>query len=119
VKGMKGKKIGGFFLYFLGIGLGIVMPPVERLACMMVSSGEVCTGINILLLTIELSLMMLGALLISLSHFFKSSHHFSGFLGVSTGLGIALIGGYAGLNALALFGVALATLGLILYKAGG
>lgn len=116
---MKGKKIGGFVLYFLGIGLGILMPPVERLACMMVPSGEVCTGINILLLTIGLTLMMLGALLISLSHFFKSSHQFNGFLGVATGLGIGLIGGYAGLNALALFGVVLATLGLILYKAGG
>ncbi len=113
-----GKKIAGFILYFFGIAMGIAKPPVERLACVKLPSGEVCTGINTPLLLVELGLVMAGALLMGLEHHFKSGHELNGWLGVATGIEIAIIGGYAGLGALTIFGAALATLGLILYKWG-
>jgi len=113
------KKLAGFVVYFAGISLGIVRPPVERLACMVVPSGEVCTGINTPLLVIELLLVMLGALLVGFSNDFRNTHQLNGWLGVATGIGTAIVGGYAGIDALTLFGAVLATLGLILYKLGG
>lgn len=116
---MNTKKLVGFVIYFAGIGLGIARPPIERLACMVVPSGEVWTRINTPLLVIELLLVMLGALLMGLSGDFRNTHKLNGWLGVSTGLGAGIIGGYAGIDTLTLFGVALATLGLILYKLGG
>jgi len=66
------KKLAGLMVYLLGIGLGVVKPPVERLTCMKVSSGEVCTGINTSPLLIELALVMVGALLLGLDHGFKT-----------------------------------------------
>ena len=116
---MNTKKRVGFVVYHAGIGLGIARPPVERLACMVVPSGEVWTRINTPLLVIELLLVMIGALLMGLSSDFRNTHQLNGWLGVATGLGVAIVGGYAGLDALALFGAALGTLGLILYKLGG
>ena len=115
---MDSKKLGGLLLYISGVGLGIVRPPVERLACMVVPSGEVCTGINTPLLAVELVLVMLGALVVGFSSDFRNTHQLNGWLGVATGLGVAIVGGYAGLDVLALFGAALATIGLILYKWG-
>ncbi|WP_461866442.1 hypothetical protein [Thermococcus sp.] len=115
---MKGKKIAGFVLYFLGIAMGIAKPPVERLACIRLPSGEVCKGINTPLLAIELGLVMLGSLLFGLSHNFRNTHELNGWLGVATGLGMGIIGGYAGIDSLLLLGALLATFGLILYKLG-
>jgi len=118
VNEMNYTKLGGLLVYLSGIGLGIARPPVERLACMEVPSGEVCTGINTPLLVIELFLVMLGAILMAFSTDFRNTRQLNGWLGVATGLGIAFVGGYAGLGALTIFGAALATLGLILYKWG-
>ncbi|CAD5244853.1 hypothetical protein [Thermococcus camini] len=115
---MNGKKVVGLMVYLLGIGLGIAKPPVERLACMKVPSGEVCTGVNTPLLLIELGLVAVGALLLGLDHGFKNDQELNGWLGVSTGLGFAIIGGYARITELLLFGVALATIGLLVYKVG-
>ncbi|NJE09464.1 hypothetical protein [Thermococcus sp. MAR1] len=113
------KKLAGLMVYLLGIGLGVAKPPVERLACMKVPSGEVCTGVNTPLLLIELGLVMVGALLLGLDHGFKNDHELNGWLGVAIGLGTAFIGGYSEIWVVFLFGVALATLGLLLYKVGG
>jgi len=115
---MKGKKIVGFVLYFIGIALGIARPPVERLACMKIPSGEVCEGINTPSLLIELGIIMVGALLMGLGHGFRNNHELNGWLGISMGLGIAIVGGYSGIDVLLLFGAALATVGLLVYKLG-
>ncbi|AEH24102.1 hypothetical protein PYCH_04120 [Pyrococcus yayanosii CH1] len=112
------KKLAGLMVYLLGTGLGIAKPPIERLACMEVPSGDVCTGVNTPLLILELGLVMMGALLMGLSHGFKNHHELNGWLGVSSGLGVAIIGSYAGIMELFLLGVTLATLGLLVYKVG-
>jgi len=116
---VNGRKVAGFALYFLGIALGIARPPVERLACMKLPSGEVSKGINTPLLLIEVSLIMVGALFVGLGHRFKNRHELNGWLGVATGLGIAFVGGYARITELFAFGVVLTTLGLFVYKIGG
>ncbi len=115
---MNWKKPMGWVLYLLGIVLGIAKPSVERLACMAIPSGKVPTRVNVSLLTGELGLMMLGSLLIGLSHGFKNTHRLNGWLAVSSGLGTAIIAGYAGIEGLLLFGVVLATLGLVVYNLG-
>lgn len=115
---MNWKKPMGLVLYLLGIGLGIARPPLERLACMAIPSGKVLTRVNVPLLTVELALIMLGSLLIGLSHDFKNTHRLNGWLAVSSGLGTAIIAGYAGIESLFLFGVVLATLGLVVYNLG-
>ncbi|WP_297466964.1 hypothetical protein [Thermococcus sp.] len=115
---MSWKKPMGLVLYLLGIGLGIARPPLERLACMAIPSGKVLTRVNVPLLTVELALIMLGSLLIGLSHDFKNTHRLNGWLAVSSGLGTAIIAGYAGIESLFLFGVVLATLGLVVYNLG-
>ncbi len=112
------KKLAGLMVYLLGIGLGVAKPPVERLACMKVPSGEVCTGINTSLLLIELGLVAVGALLLGLGHGFKNDHELNGWLGLSSGLGIAIIGGYSSILSLFVFGATLSILGLVLYKVG-
>lgn len=111
------KAVGGLF-YFLGVAVGIARPPVERLACMKLPSGEVCRGINTPLLLAELGLIMAGALLMGLGHRFKNEHELNGWLGVATGLGMAFVGGYAKITELFAFGVVLATIGLLVYKLG-
>jgi len=115
---MKGKKPIGFTLYFLGIALGITKPPVERLACMKLPGGEVCRGINTPLLLVELGFIMIGALLIGFGHEFKNRRELNGWLGVATGLGIAIVGGCSQITELFGFGVVLATIGLLVYKFG-
>jgi len=116
---VNGRDVAGFALYFLGIALGIARPPVERLACMRLPSGEVCRGINPPLLIIELGIVTAGALLVGLGHGFENRHELNGWLGVATGLGMAFVGGYAGITELLAFGVVLATIGLFVYKIGG
>ncbi|WP_346765927.1 hypothetical protein [Thermococcus sp. 21S7] len=85
---MNVKKTAGGLVYFLGVALGMLRPPVERLACMKLPSGEVCRGINTPLLLIEFGLIMAGALLIGLGHRFKNGHELNGWLGVTTGIGM-------------------------------
>ncbi|WP_297550659.1 hypothetical protein [Thermococcus sp.] len=97
---MNWKKPMGLVLYLMGIGLGIARPPLERLACMAIPSGKVLTRVNVPLLTVELALIMLGSLLIGLSHDFKNTHRRNGWLAVSSGLGTAIIAGYAGIESL-------------------
>ncbi|ASJ05120.1 MULTISPECIES: hypothetical protein [Thermococcus] len=115
---MKARTVAGGLAYLLGIGLSLVRPPIERLACVEVPSGRVCTGVNTPLLLIELGLVVVGALLLGLDHGFKNDHELNGWLGVAIGLGTAFIGGYSGIWVVFLFGVALATLGLLVYKVG-
>ncbi len=112
------RKTAGFGLYFTGILLGILKPPIERLACMILPSGEVCTGINTPLLALELGLVMFGSVLAGLSHGFRNTQQLNGWLGLTTGLGAAFIGGHSGIWSLFLFGVVLSTLGLMLYRVG-
>ncbi|ACV23909.1 hypothetical protein [Methanocaldococcus fervens] len=113
---MDWKKVGGLLIYFSGICLGIIKPPIERLACIKIPSNEVCIGINTNMLAFELALIIIGALLMGISGNFKNSFQLNGWLSITTGLGAAIIGGYAGIYPLIIFGVILATLGLILYK---
>ncbi|QDA32544.1 hypothetical protein FH039_11075 [Thermococcus indicus] len=115
---MNVKKAFGGFLYLLGLALGFLRPPIERLACMKIPSGEACTGINMPLLAVELGFIMAGALLMGLGHGFKNPHELNGWLGVAIGLGTAFVGGYSGIWVVFLFGVSLATLGLLVYKVG-
>ncbi|AMQ18307.1 hypothetical protein [Thermococcus peptonophilus] len=113
------EKLAGEVLYALALVLSVIRPPVDRLACTVLPSGEVCTGINPFFLTLHLGLVMIGSLLVALGHPFKNTHERNGWLGVVSGLGIAIIGGFSELNEVVIFGALLATLGLLLYKLGG
>ncbi|AFK22996.1 hypothetical protein [Pyrococcus sp. ST04] len=112
------EKQAGLALYIFGIGLAVIRPPVERLACINLVTGEVCRGINPFFLILEIGLIMSGAVFLMLSQNFYNVHERNGWLGVVTGLGIAFVGGYSGLRILALFGITLATIGLLMYKYG-
>ncbi|ASJ16465.1 hypothetical protein A3L04_04935 [Thermococcus chitonophagus] len=111
-------KLAGLGVYLLGIALSVVRPPLERLACINMTTGQVMTRINPFFLVLELGLIMIGALFIALNYEFKNYHERNGWLAVSTGLGFAFIGGYSKIYELFLFGVVLATLGIIVYKIG-
>ncbi|RLF91241.1 hypothetical protein DRN82_02515 [Thermococci archaeon] len=111
-------KWAGLIVYLLGIALSIVRPPLDRLACIDMTTGQVMTGINPFFLVLELGLIMVGALFLALNHEFKNYHERNGWLAVSTGLGFAFVGGYSKIYELLLFGIALATLGIIVYKIG-
>ncbi len=113
-----GEKQAGLVLYILGIALPIAKPPVERPACIDVVTGEVCKGVDLFFLILEVGLMMSGAVFLMLSQDFRNDHERNGWLGIATGLGIAFVSGYSGLEVLALFGVILATIGLLVYKYG-
>lgn len=113
------EKLAGGIIYALGLALAVVRPPVDRLACTVLPSGEACTGINPFFLTLYVGLVMVGSLLVALGHPFKNTHERNGWLGVAGGVGTAFIGGYSGLMEVALFGAILAILGLLLYKLGG
>ncbi|HII60517.1 TPA: hypothetical protein HA331_01935 [Pyrococcus horikoshii] len=104
-------KVLGIILYLSGLVMSIVKPPIERLACMVVPSGEVCTGVNPIILSIELGLILLGSMLLA-----QCSKEKLGWMAVSTGVGIAIIGGYSGLSSLVLLGAVLGSMGLVVYK---
>ncbi len=113
------ERLAGLALYLGGIVLSILRPPVDRMACMRVPGGEVPEGINPFFLIVELFLIMLGSAILSLDHEFRNYHVRNGWVGLTTGLGVAFIGGYSGLEMIFAFGVLLATIGLFLYKIGG
>ncbi|MBP1911172.1 hypothetical protein [Thermococcus stetteri] len=113
------EKLAGGVLYALGLALSFLKPPIDRAAGTVLPSGGVCTTINPFFLTLYVGLVVVGSLLISLGHTFRNTHERSRWLGVASGVGIAFIGSYAGLNEAALFGAVLATIGLLLYKLGG
>ncbi|AEC51035.1 hypothetical protein PNA2_0117 [Pyrococcus sp. NA2] len=106
----------GLLLYFIGLGVSIVKPPVERLACMDLSTGKVMMGINYPLLLLELGLIFIGSYLMASTHKFKNAHAMSSFMSLASGVGAALIGLSANSLVISLFGIVLAALGLILYK---
>ncbi|EHR79318.1 hypothetical protein OCC_07526 [Thermococcus litoralis DSM 5473] len=114
-----GEKVAGGVLYALGLILAILRPPMDRAACTVLPGGEVCEAINPFFLTLEVGLVMAGSLFVALGYPFKNARQLNGWLGVASGLGIAFVGGYAGLKGIVIFGAALATLGIILYKLGG
>ncbi|AMM54643.1 hypothetical protein [Pyrococcus kukulkanii] len=111
-------KLAGLVVYLLGIALSVVRPPLERLACIDMTTGQVMTRINPFFLVLELSLIMVGSLFLALNHEFKNYHERNGWMAVSTGLGFAFVGGYSEIYELSLFGVVLAILGMIVYKIG-
>ncbi|ASJ05872.1 hypothetical protein [Thermococcus pacificus] len=113
------ERIPGALLYTGGIVLAFLRPPVDRIACITVPGGKVTSGINPFFLALEFGLVMVGSVLLALKHDFKNSHAKNGRISVASGLGVAFIGGYSGLRAVLLFGVMLATFGLVLYKVGG
>ena len=113
------ERIAGLAFYLSGIVLSILRPPVDRMACMTVPGGEVQEGINSFIFTVELFPIMLGSVIFSLDHEFRNYHMRNGWIGLATGLGVAFMGGYSGLEAIFAFGVLLATIGLFLYKIGG
>ncbi|WP_297476928.1 hypothetical protein [Thermococcus sp.] len=114
-----GEELLGLVLYLSGILLAVVRPPVDRMACMTVPGGKVAEAVNPFFLTAEVGLVLAGSVLLSAGHNFKSGFTKLGWIGVASGLGVAFVGGYSGLRAVFLFGVLLATLGLVLYKLGG
>lgn len=113
------EKLAGGVFYALGLALSVIRPPIDRAACTVLPSGEACTTINPFFFALYTGLVMFGSLLIALGHSFKNVRTRNGWLGVSSGLGIAIIGGFSGLNEVVIFGALLATLGLLLYKLGG
>jgi hypothetical protein len=113
------EKVAGGVLYALGVILAILRPPMDRAACTVLPGGEVCEAINPFFFVLEIGLVILGALLVALGYPFKNARQLNGWLGVASGLGIAFVGGYAGLKEMVIFGAALATLGIIIYKLGG
>ncbi|WP_010478566.1 hypothetical protein [Thermococcus zilligii] len=110
------ERILGVLLYAGGIALALFRPPVDRAACITVPEGKAVRGVNPFFLALELGLVMVGSVL--LSQDLKNSHARNGWVGVTSGLGIAIIGGCADLHEVFLFGVALAVLGLLV-KVGG
>jgi hypothetical protein len=113
------EKLAGGMLYALGLALAVVRPPVDRLTCTVLPSGETCMGINPFFLTLYIGLVMVGSLLVVLGYPFKNAHERNGWLGVASGVGIAFIGSHAGLVEVIIFGIVLTILGLLLYKLGG
>ncbi|WP_367884414.1 hypothetical protein [Thermococcus sp. JCM 11816] len=77
-------------LYALGLALSVIRPPIDRAACTVLPpSGEACTTINPFFFALYIGLVMFGSLLIALGHSFKNARTRNGWLGVSSGLGIA------------------------------
>ncbi|ASJ00885.1 hypothetical protein [Thermococcus gorgonarius] len=109
----------GVLLYTGGILLALFRPPVDRAACITFPGGKGASGINPFFLALELGMVIVGSVLLALEHDFKNSYAKNGWIGVTSGLGAAIIGGHSNITAVFLFGVALATPGLIAYKVGG
>lgn len=69
------EKLAGGVLYTLALVLSVIRPPVDRLACTVLPSGEACTTINPFFFALYIGLVMFGSLLIALGHSFKMPAH--------------------------------------------
>lgn len=104
---MNAKKAVGVLLYLGGIALGVTVPFMAETA-----------GIDVLLLA-GLGLVIIGSLLLGFAHEFGDSNYRDAWIALSSGVGIAIIGGYSRIWSLFLFGLVLATLGVAFHKIWG